>query len=274
MLTLSLLALALSVLVVGGLVCGAALRVALAGPGGTVARDATRQAWQPPPIHDDELWAWAARAAHREVGQHVVPLRGARLAREMAQAIHRGMRRAIGSSPQATIARGEYACSSCRHHQLGVTPPEALSIAGALAQWPARVRRQIACRARANAQRARTLSRREFEALRIECPLLLAGHQCAANGCRPLDCQGWVCLAGRADAESSAGTAEMVLDRHARTVSRGVQAGMAEALSEHGLDAARYELNSALVVALGDPDAAERWGRGEAVFAGCRHCEE
>jgi hypothetical protein len=49
----------------------------------------------------------------------------------------------------------------------------------------------------------------------------------------------------------------------------GVSYGLLDATEALGLDAARYELASAVLRALEVPDATERWLRGERVFAGC-----
>lgn len=53
------------------------------------------------------------------------------------------------------------------------------------------------------------------------------------------------------------------------TVGRGVQLGLQEGLQSAGLDAEVYEFNSALAKALETPDAADRWAKGENVFASC-----
>jgi hypothetical protein len=49
----------------------------------------------------------------------------------------------------------------------------------------------------------------------------------------------------------------------------GVSYGLVEATAALGLEAARYELESAVLCALEEPDATARWLRGERVFAGC-----
>ena len=49
-------------------------------------------------------------------------------------------------------------------------------------------------------------------------------------------------------------------------MAQGIEIGMIRALKSAGLDSNLYELNSALVTALENPDAEERWARGENLF--------
>jgi hypothetical protein len=56
---------------------------------------------------------------------------------------------------------------------------------------------------------------------------------------------------------------------HAERVTDGVLVGLRDGLREAGLDDGLYEMHSALARALDVPDAAERWARGEKLFATC-----
>ena len=59
---------------------------------------------------------------------------------------------------------------------------------------------------------------------------------------------------------------------HMQTIEQGVKESLVQELAAAGLDGNVYELNSALVVALDAPNAAERWANGEEVFASCKVC--
>jgi len=54
-----------------------------------------------------------------------------------------------------------------------------------------------------------------------------------------------------------------------REVAAGVIYGLIMASKGQEVEWGRYELEAAVLRALDTPDAAERWARGERVFAGC-----
>jgi hypothetical protein len=104
----------------------------------------------------------------------------------------------------------------------------------------------------------------------MRCPLLSDDRRCAVFAARPLHCRGRCCPNCDQDADSRSSTAGDSPRSFAATVGEGISAGLAQGLTEAGLDGNSYELNRALVRALETPDAAERWLRGEAVFEACR----
>ena len=85
---------------------------------------------------------------------------------------------------------------------------------------------------------------------------------CCTFALRPLRCRP---LHARSIAETFS-QRKATTPRHEEIVAQGIEDGMKRALKSAGLDAKMYELNSALATALGIPDAAERWARGEDVF--------
>jgi hypothetical protein len=153
---------------------------------------------------------------------------------------------------------------------IAVTPPEVLTVADALRRNHRRQVTHIRNRAIENADRVANMDREQYEAEAVVCPLLCEGNRCAANGMRPIHCRGWLPIADQqTETDSSTGS----IDIHAHTVGRGTQEGLARELNEHGLDGNRYELNSALAVAIEIPNAAELWAKRELIFQCCRRYE-
>lgn len=244
------------------------LDVAFQDPRTALATTVPQPEWQPPVVHDQELFAWAIAAARTAVRNHWPPRGGNAAAQALVAELARGIHRAISSSPYNRLPLAEHACSSCRHQLIAVTVPEVLAIAGALeARRPAELAR-IRERASQNSARSAGLNPLEYQAAGLECPLLCADNSCAANGSRPIQCRGWLRLAEplSESAETRGTTAD--IDPHAFTVSQGVAEGLASELVSLRLDGGRYELSSALTVALTTPHAAESWAAGRPVFAG------
>ena len=67
--------------------------------------------------------------------------------------------------------------------------------------------------------------------------------------------------------------AENIEKSFATTLGGGMLISIASALGKAHYDQHIYELNNALAAALEVPDASERWGEGEAIFAGCATIE-
>ena len=114
------------------------------------------------------------------------------------------------------------------------------------------------------------MSNSEFLKAGHSFPLLDKNGSCTVYGVRPIACRAWYSLS--ADACDDCYLADHIcnkipLDDHAYQIGQGVRSGLARSLNDQGLDGNVYQLNSALSTALDTPDAAERWARGEDVFA-------
>jgi Fe-S-cluster containining protein len=123
-----------------------------------------------------------------------------------------------------------------------------------------------------NAARAQRLTRNEYIAALIPCALLTADGNCRAHPVRPLACAGYLSTshaACQAEFEHIAGRPAIPTDRHALAAALGASQGLLRACQEADKDGNFYELHHALRLVLDTPDAAERWARGEPVFAGC-----
>lgn len=105
----------------------------------------------------------------------------------------------------------------------------------------------------------------------VVCPLQGPDQICRTFAARPIHCRS---VHAAAVTSITPGANALAVEQteqkgHEHLVGEGVERGVVRALEGAGLDATRYELNSALARALQTPDAAERWARGENVFAGC-----
>lgn len=158
-------------------------------------------------------------------------------------------------------------CAWCCAIPVAVLPPEALSIAlhlrarrtaDALAAMVERLRHRV------EARRGWTLEqRRTHKGL---CVFLQVDGQCGIYEGRPLACRGYTSSSATACQEDRD---PIPVHEGVLSATSGVSYGLLDATEALGLDAARYELASAVLRALEVPDATERWLRGERVFAGC-----
>ena len=118
-----------------------------------------------------------------------------------------------------------------------------------------------------NTEAIRDVDYEQYEQARVVCPLLLSDGSCAVFDARPVQCRGWCLLhGGDADPYLRTNSDATSVDAHAHTVGRGAEVGLSRGIESAGLDGTVYELNSALVVALDTPSAAERWASGSLVF--------
>jgi Fe-S-cluster containining protein len=163
-------------------------------------------------------------------------------------------------------------CAWCCHKVVGTAAPEVLRIARFVREtFSAEDVSATRDRAARVDEQRRSLAHDPWAAERLPCPLLVDGR-CSVYPVRPLTCRGY----NSSDAhlcELSVTSRAHVTVPHDRVQQRlgtftldGLCAGVAEA----GLAGDRLELAAALRVALTVPDAAERWLRGEPVFAPAR----
>jgi len=273
MLAIVFIGLLISLLVVFAFVAYAFLEAAFIRPRCDLEFVKRFRQWQPPFLRGDDLFAWAVTTA-KAATTRLVANRTPDVAKQLAADIYEGATLAIAQSPSA-LSQRKPSCPSCRQQMIGVTPPEALALAEAVRKTkPKSEANRIRDRAAHNATKVIDLNHEQYERSRVLCPLLASDGSCAAFDVRPLHCRGWCRFCGSEENDSLSSPGDAVLwDEHARTVGRGAEEGLSQALESSGLDGKIYELNSALVAALDTPTAAEQWASGTLIFAGCKRYE-
>lgn len=202
----------------------------------------------------------------------------------------RGDRAAVTDAAAAALARAEElsaiarereppdrpiacqkGCSACCTAKVLVAPPEAVRIAEhARATLPPDVYTSLVERVHTAHERSRGLTRAERIRASIPCPLLDETGACSLYEVRPIICSGWNSLdKPGCDAHFLDHTAAMPPELHPQSneVALAVLGGLIGAVIDRHLDARPLELHAALVIALADEDAGERWRRGEPIFA-------
>lgn len=164
-------------------------------------------------------------------------------------------------------------CAFCCYHPVDITAPEAFAMAAYLrTALSAAEFEAIAARLVANAERIQTLTHDAHALAKIPCAMLDNG-QCGVYPVRPFACRAWHSTsAARCEAIFTYGDPlSMIppLDMDLYNAQWDVVYGVSEGLRQAGLDDRPYELHSILHRVLIVPDAAQRWLRGEDVFAGC-----
>ncbi len=208
--------------------------------------------------------AMVAGLAHGRTPLHVLNVAVGAAARASA---------AGDASPDCERRACRAGCPACCHMAVSVTAIEALWIADQLAGKAGYsgvngLRERLA----ATSARVSHLTIEERAAARVPCALLGPAGECTIHEFRPLGCRGWTSFS-RAACERALAAAEPgpseALDAVALAVASATTEGLEQGARELGLDAGSYELHAAVLRALDTPDAAERWARGEDVFAGC-----
>jgi Putative zinc- or iron-chelating domain len=161
-------------------------------------------------------------------------------------------------------------CSACCTAKVLVAPPEAARIAEHARRTLApEVYTSLVERVHKAHERSRGLTRAERIRASIPCPLLDESGACSLYEVRPVICSGWNSLdrAG-CDAHFLDHTAPSPPELHPQSneVALAVLGGLIGAAIDRHLDARPLELHAALVIALSDEHAGERWRRGEPVF--------
>lgn len=161
-------------------------------------------------------------------------------------------------------------CAHCCWLHVSISAPEALVLAAFLRDTlPADALEALRARVESTSARVRALDATGRVAARVPCPLLDPDEQtCGAYPVRPLSCAGATSLDAEACARAVAGdgTGEIPIEPLQHGAIRAVRAGLSAGLEARGLDARRYELASALAIALRVPDAASRYLAGERLF--------
>jgi hypothetical protein len=228
--------------------------------------------WLPPFLGGTALRDWAARAAEELAKKRLAGQRTGETACRLAVELEAATMQAMLPLLEPAELERIVACPETGQERIGVTVPEALAIAAHVRKNKSRSEQtRLYDLAVANAQRI--ASRAPGDSTPHSCALQGSDHVCCTFAVRPLRCRPLhaIAVSGQAgkNAALAAGHSADASDgpRHEQIVAQGVELGLTRALQSAGLDANIYEINSALATALGIPDAAERWARGEDVFA-------
>lgn len=161
-------------------------------------------------------------------------------------------------------------CAMCCHLRVAATPAEVFGLLDYLvkslsaAGW-----QEMRGRIAATAQEVHALAPGALLVTNIACPVLEAGR-CAGYAGRPLNCRAYHSLDLQACERSFARPEDLALghpqDAAVARVNEGVQRGFIDAQAGARLDAAQYELATALAEAVDDPAARQRFERGEGAF--------
>jgi hypothetical protein len=266
---------AIVIMALGLLVVGGAMVWDMAfGDGKRIvtARDEEARRWRPPYVSGRELYSWARSMTNGIVRELAQQSPNGAMPGELATRLNQGASRAMLPGAPSPDSLRAVACP--RHGQgvLGVSAPEAIRIAEYLRRHVSEAEvTRLRDRAKKNAV---LLMQTEGRIVGSE-PCVLQGDErmCVAYPERPFACRPLHAsiLARELGLDLTAeGDTSFSIEDHMEVVRLGVEEGLAQGLDAAGLDANRYELHSALALALERPDAATRWSAGEDIFAGCQ----
>lgn len=164
-------------------------------------------------------------------------------------------------------------CSWCCHVDVEASVPEVLAAAAHLHRVLLR-EAMAALRARLaeHAARIAALDAEERWARRIACALLAADGRCSIYEVRPLRCRAFhSCSADRCrDAFHGTSDAEAIACPPLARAAAAAEEAYDRALVGAGLSPEGYRFELALLIALDDPGAGDRWRAGEDAFAAAR----
>jgi Fe-S-cluster containining protein len=232
---------------------------------------------QQAPVHSDhsrllDLTAAQAAADSLEVlSQGRTEVNVYEVAAHALDSAHQGIEQVLARTSLESQPACRAGCAFCCAIPVAVSPPEALYITAHLqgtlsAEAQGDLRTHL--RARVEQRQGWTVDARQ--AHQRFCLFLGDDRQCRIYPIRPLACRGYNSMS-RAACEAAFTGQEDRVRMHAgvREVAAGTIYGLIQTSKGLGLEWGRYELEAAVLRALDTPDAAERWARGERVFAGC-----
>lgn len=235
-------------------------------------REAGDDRWRPPYVRGSDLRSWVRFMTMRMVALAVGDAADATTPKKLVAKLTDGAARAMLPSASHVREAQRVACPETGQGVIGVSAPEVTELADYLreALAPAEVRR-IREMSRTNAD----LIAQDPRVTGGGAPCSLQGDDCVCKAyparplaCRPLHAATLAQELGLSDVGPVDGDSTPWA-AHAETIGRGMAEGLARGLDAAGLDGRLYELHSALVTALDNPNAAERWARGEDVFGAC-----
>jgi Fe-S-cluster containining protein len=247
-----------------------------APPAGGVVEPGQEQGQQPPPHPEHptvlDITAGREAAAAAEVlskGRTVANV--FELAAKALDLAQRAIEQVLARTPPESRPACRAGCAFCCAIPVAVSPPEALYIAAYMQKTlspEAQVELHTRLRARVEERQGSTVD--APRAHQRFCSFLRDDRQCGIYPIRPLACRGYNSMSRSACEEVFTDQGNRVhMHAGVRELAAGVIYGLILASKQLGLEWGRYELDAAALRALDTPDAAERWARGERVFAGC-----
>ena len=198
--------------------------------------------------------------AARVTANRLSMARSSTTATELAQELYMGTSQALEQ-----LREEEAQCPARCHEMIGATAPEVLAVAeSARAQLSKVEVDRIRHTAKTNSMQTRTMSHQEYSSANVTCPLLAVDGRCAVYDLRPLFCRMDCLLRGSDD------SSEQQRRVSSLSLATGIGQGLSNSLVAGDVDSNRYELNSALCVALDEPNMSARWASGEPIFAKCK----
>ncbi|PHS08734.1 MAG: hypothetical protein COA78_12530 [Blastopirellula sp.] len=229
--------------------------------------------WNPHLLSGDKLREWAHATAETTTVKRLLTKRTADAVIKLVNELHDGAQHAMDAGPNNAERACHKGCPGCCHSMISVTAVEVCAIADWIREKMSSEQVDgIRKRADENANSSSDLNVLKFSEAMLWCPLLDSEKSCSIYPVRPIACQAWNSLSLDACQDcylDNHAEKKIPLDSHAYEVGQGVRSGFKRGLEALGLDSKSYELNSALVVAIDNPDAAARWAQGEEVFEDC-----
>jgi len=235
-------------------------------------REQAERRWRPPYVRGAELMSWTRSMTARIVGMVLRDGADATTPKKLAVKLNDGASRAMLPLASRLDSDREVACPETGQGVIGVSVPEAIELADYLRRsLPKSEVLRVHQRSRENAD----LIAQDPSLRGSGSPCSLQGGDCVCRayparpfGCRPLHA---VTIAHELGLDAVPDDGEPAdWATYADAIGQGIAEGLARGLESAGLDGKIYELHSALVTALDNPDAAERWAKGEDVFGHCR----
>ena len=174
----------------------------------------------------------------------------------LQRGVDRVVANVLADGARVDCARGCSHCCSVRVHAMA---PEVFRIADELRRLPADTLAAVIGRLRRHADAVRSKTVADH---RAPCPFLQA-DACSIYALRPS-----VCRKGHSVDVRACREARPQIPQHLRIIveSEALMRGTADAYAELGMVAGSHELGQAVLTALTEPQAANRWAAGEGVF--------
>jgi Fe-S-cluster containining protein len=225
------------------------------------------------PLAQDQRTA-AVRALVRKAiddrtrGRDDEPLLPAIAAAAAAEAVRPALEAKFAEEPRPACKKG---CSFCCNMHVAVTIPELLVALELVRRTQSVAQREALAKKASEAAKA-VRGKTVLEYPIQPCAFLAEDGSCSVYVARPLACRGTHSFDVDACRRVYEANVDEVTDRRPSIVALadGATDALRDALAALQLDAAAYELNQALDIALNDPTSTARWRRGERAFDAAR----